>query len=345
MFDGLPDFWAQLQRTWALGKDGAQALLILSGSVQTAVERIFGSRNEPLFGRSDQMMIVQPFTTSLIGQIYSDAKPSVFVSKDLLFFYALTGGVARYIEALVDAQAVTQEKILSFLFSEPGTALLKEGDALLANEFRLTAPLYRRILYKLATGRSKRTQLQDGETVDISPYLARLENLYGLVSRVHPFGEPAETRKTRYRVPDPYLRFWLNFLSGDDVEAQIELQKWPDLIGQTAAALPAYLGRSLEDWYRRRFLEFAGLSPVGAWWDRRGENEVDLIALDKSGKRIIFAEVKTRASKLDEAKLRQKAKAFFDAHGGYSSWEATFLGLTPDQMLDASERILEQKIL
>lgn len=93
MFDGLPDFWAQLQRTWALGKDGAQALLILSGSVQTAVERIFGSRNEPLFGRSDQMMIVQPFTTSLIGQIYSDAKPSVFVSKDLLLFYALTGGV------------------------------------------------------------------------------------------------------------------------------------------------------------------------------------------------------------------------------------------------------------
>ena len=58
-------------------------------------------------------MIVQPFTTSLIGQIYSDAKPSVFVSKDLLLF----GGVARYIEALVDAQAVTQEKILSFLFS------------------------------------------------------------------------------------------------------------------------------------------------------------------------------------------------------------------------------------
>lgn len=227
MFDGLPDFWAQLQRTWALGKDGAQALLILSGSVQTAVERIFGSRNEPLFGRSDQMMIVQPFTTSLIGQIYSDAKPSVFVSKDLLLFYAL-----------------------------------------LANEFRLTAPLYRRILYKLATGRSKRTQLQDGETVDISPYLARLENLYGLVSRVHPFGEPAETRKTRYRVPDPYLRFWLYFLSGDDVEAQIELQKWPDLIGQTAAALPAYLGRSLEDWYRRLFFgvcgTFAGGSLVGS---------------------------------------------------------------------------------
>lgn len=120
VFDGLPDFWAQLQRTWALGKDGAQALLILSGSVQTAVERIFGSRNEPLFGRSDQMMIVQPFTTSLIGQIYSDAKPSVFVSKDLLLF----GGVARYIEALVDAQAVTQEKnpLISFFRARHGVA-------------------------------------------------------------------------------------------------------------------------------------------------------------------------------------------------------------------------------
>ena len=86
---------------------------------------------------------------------------------------------------------------------------------------------------------------------------------------------------------------------------------WPMSFGLRLRFTAEYLGRSLEDWYRRRFLEFAGLSPVGAWWDRRGENEVDLIALDKSGKRIIFAEVKTRASKLDEAKLRQKAKAFF----------------------------------
>ena len=56
--DSWPNFWSELQRTWDLGKRGAQVLFVLSGSVQTAIERIFGNSNEPLFGRTDQMMIV-----------------------------------------------------------------------------------------------------------------------------------------------------------------------------------------------------------------------------------------------------------------------------------------------
>lgn len=331
--DGRPKFWSELQRVWDLGKNGAQALLILSGSVQTAIERIFGSQNEPLFGRTDQMMIVRPFGTDLIGQIFRDSSPSAAAPDDLLLFYAVTGGVARYVELLVDGQALTQDSLLAFLFSERGTTLQKEGDTLLANEFRLSSPLYRTILRRLASGRSKRTELQDGVTTDISPYLARLENLYGLVGRVQPFEETAEKRKTRYRVTDPYLRFWLRFLSGDAVEAQMELQQWPGLIQRTAQALPTYLGRSLEDWYRQRFLELSGLAPVGSWWDRRGENEIDLIALDEVGRRIVFAEVKSQPSKLDEEKLRRKSDAFLNAHGEYRLWERDFLGLTPQQML------------
>ncbi len=332
--DSWPNFWSELQRTWDLGKSGAQALFVLSGSVQTAIERIFGNSSEPLFGRNDQMMIVRPFSTSLVGKIFEDCSPSGIVPSDLLLFYAITGGVARYVELLVDAEATTQEKLLTFLFSERGTTLQKEGDTLLANEFRLSAPLYRTILRRLAAGRSKRTELQAGVATDISPYLARLENLYGLVGRVQPFEEPSEKRKTRYRVTDPYLRFWLRFLSGDDIEAQIELQQWPGLIQRTTQALPTYLGRSLEDWYRQRFLELSGLSPVGAWWDRRGENEIDLIALDENRKRIVFAEIKSQTSKLDEVKLRRKSEAFFDVHRDYRSWKQVFLGLTPHQMLD-----------
>lgn len=333
--DRWPAFWSELQRAWDLGKGGAQALFILSGSVQTAIERIFGAQNEPLFGRADQMMVVRPFGTKLIGQIFEDAAPADPAPCDLLLFYAVTGGVARYVELLVDADAVTQEKLLAFLFSERGTALQKEGDTLLANEFRLSAPLYRTILRRLAAGRSKRTELQNGVETDISPYLARLENLYGLVARVQPFEEPVEKRKTRYRVSDPYLRFWLRFLSGDDIESQIELQQWQELISRTAEALPAYLGHSLEDWYRQRFLELSGCSPVAGWWDRRGENEIALIARDEAGRRILFAEMKTQASKFDEAKLRQKSEAFLDVHGEYRAWEKVFLGLTPQQMLEA----------
>lgn len=333
--DRWPNVWSELQRAWDLGKAGAQALFILSGSVQTAIGRIFGNRNEPLFGRTDQLMIVRPFSTSLVGRIFKDASPQPATPGDLLLFYALTGGVARYVELLVDAGAVTQEAILAFLFSERGTTLQTEGETLLANEFRLASPVYRLILRRLAAGRSKRTELQDGAPTDISPYLARLEHLYGLVSRVQPLLEPAEKRKARYRVADPYLRFWLRFLSGDAAAAQIELQKWPELIRRTAEALPAYLGRTLEDWHRQRFLELSGCTQVGGWWDRRGENEIDLIALDETGRRILFAEVKSQAAKYDEEKLRSKSEAFLIAHGALRGWKKVFLGLAPQQMLDA----------
>ena len=335
LLDRRPDFWSELQRTWDLGKNGSQLLLILSGSVQTTIERIFGGHNEPLFGRLDQMMIVRPFSTTLLGKIFEDASSSEACRNDLLLLYALTGGVARYVELLVDAGALEEQQLLAFLFSERGSALQKEGDILLANEFRLSAPLYRTILTRLASRRTKRTELQDGQSIDISPYLARLENLYGLVARIHPILEPADKRKTRFRVADPYLRFWLRFLSGDDIEAQIELQQWPALIARTRAALPTFLGRALEDWFRQRFVELSGWTPVGAWWDRRGENEVDLIAIDQVQQRILFAEVKNNAEKLDEGKLRRKAEAFFEVHGEYRAWQHLFKGLTPQQMLDS----------
>ena len=337
--DGFaPAFWSQLQKVWDLGKNEARLLLVMSGSLQLSLERIFGSRSEPLYGRCDVLMTLQPFSTSLMREIFLHESSNADAA-DFLMLYAVTGGVARYVEYFADNEAMTREAMLRLIFSNDGSWFRSEGNVMLANEFRLSAPLYRTILRRLAAGRSKRTELQAGVATDISPYLARLENLYGLVGRVQPFEEPSEKRKTRYRVTDPYLRFWLRFLSGDDIEAQIELQQWPGLIQRTTQALPTYLGRSLEDWYRQRFLELSGLSPVGAWWDRRGENEIDLIALDEGRKRIIFAEIKSQASKLDEAKLRRKSEAFLDVHSDYRSWEQFFFGLTPQQMLEEPWKI------
>ena len=339
LLDRMTGFWSALQRVWDLGKAGSQMLLIMSGSVQTALERIFGNQNEPLFGRADQTLVLQPFTTTLLKQIFEDAVSAPGNPRDLLLFYGVTGGVARYVEFLVDADAVTQERLLDLLFSDRGSQLQKEGDLLLANEFRLSAPLYRSILLRLAAGRSKRTELQDGQSTDISPYLARLETLYGLVSRVQPFLEPSEKRKTRYRVADPYMRFWLRFFCDDEVKALMELQQWPVLRERTEAELSSFLGRTLEDWFRWQFLESGLWTPVGCWWDRRGENEIDLIALNRQDRRIVFAEVKSQAEKLNEGKLRRKAEAFLEAHGEYRDWQTTFLGLTPDDMLTSPWKI------
>ncbi len=51
-------FWSQLQKVWDLGKNEARLLLVMSGSLQLSLERIFGSRSEPLYGRCDVLMTV-----------------------------------------------------------------------------------------------------------------------------------------------------------------------------------------------------------------------------------------------------------------------------------------------
>lgn len=135
------------------------------------------------------------------------------------------------------------------------------------------------------------------------------------------------------------MRFWLRFFCDDEVKALMELQQWPVLRERTEAELSSFLGRTLEDWFRWQFLESGLWTPVGCWWDRRGENEIDLIALNRQDRRIVFAEVKSQAEKLNEGKLRRKAEAFLEAHGEYRDWQTTFLGLTPDDMLTSPWKI------
>ena len=65
-----------------------------------------------------------------------------------------------------------------------------------------------------------------------------------------------------------------------------------------------------------------------------GENEIDLVALDRLKKRVLFAEVKTNAKKYDELRLRMKSETFLNAHNEFKNWEKMFLGLSPKDMLN-----------
>ena len=89
------------------------------------------------------------------------------------------------------------------------------------------------------------------------------------------------SRDRRYRVADPYLRFWLTFIEpvlpelerdrGKLVAERI-LARWPDYLGQ---AIEPILRESLE-----RLLPDDRLGEsrcVGSYWNRTGEPEVDVV--------------------------------------------------------------------
>ncbi len=94
--------------------NGAKLLLVMSGSLQSSLERISGNRSEPLYGRCDVLMTLQPFSTETMKEVFAleggDAGPG-----DFLLLYAFIGGVARYVEYFVDNEVMTRKAMFSLL--------------------------------------------------------------------------------------------------------------------------------------------------------------------------------------------------------------------------------------
>ena len=64
--------------------------------------KIFQDRKEPLYNRQTRFMTVRPFTPVVLKEILSEYNPG-YAAEDLLALYAFTGGVAKYVQLLMDA--------------------------------------------------------------------------------------------------------------------------------------------------------------------------------------------------------------------------------------------------
>lgn len=54
----------------------------------------------------------------------------------------------------------------------------------------------------------------------------------------------------------------------------------------------------LERYFRQNFAEWGTFTRIGSWWNRKGENEIDLIAEDELEKKAVFAEVKRKQRRI-----------------------------------------------
>ena len=129
------------------------------------------------------------------------------------------------------------------------------------------------------------------------------------------------------------MRFWLEFIDPMPLRALAEASRWSMLINYCQSKFSDFLGLSLESWFRSSYLEKGPWFEVGSWWDRTGEYEMDLVAVDPSEKRIEFGEVKLNPEKFNSIKLSGKVSRFLEAHPQYSDWTISMKGLFPDDIL------------
>ena len=93
-----------------------------------------------------------------------------------------------------------------------------------------------------------------------------------------------------------------------------------------------FSGKALEDYFTAKLSESGRYTKIGNWWDRKGENEIDIVAVDDIGRKIDFYEIKRSGARYDEKALRRKADAFLTTAAQYASYEKAFSGLSLDEM-------------
>lgn len=67
---------------------------------------------------------------------------------------------------------------------------------------------------------------------------------------------------------------------------------------------------------------------MDAWWDRKGENEIDLVCDNEVSGTLDFYEVKRDTSRIDLHDLERKSGVFFAKNPALKSRKVSFAGLS-----------------
>ncbi len=323
-----PAIFSEMQDAWGRHERKARINLVVCGSVGTLLSKIFRDHGEPLYGRQTAMMTVRAFRTGVLRTILRDHKPDA-TDEDLLALWAFTGGVAKYVALLMDARATDRGRMLREIVRE-NSFFLDEGRAVLVDEFGKDYGTYFSILSGIARGRTTRNELEQALGTKIGGYLTRLENDYGVVERRQPLMSKPSAKSLRFALSDGFFLFWFRFV--ERYGHLVEMRMFDELRRVIARDYETFSGGALERWFRERLIEGGGLTRLGGWWDRKGENEIDLVAANETDRWVEFLEVKREATRISLPRLKEKVGAFFKIVPQWKGFEVSFRSASIDDM-------------
>ena len=297
-----PAIFSDIQRDWDLHKRSSHLNLIISGSVFTLMTKIFEDKEEPLFGRADEKMTLEAFTTNVLKEILADFNPN-YTQEDLLALYSITGGVPWYVTLLLDKGKTSRRKMLAAL-TEENLPFINEGKNILIEEFGTDYVTYFSILTCIASGMKTRSEIENELHNDnIGPYLVKLEDYYKVITKSLPIFAKENSKKVRYQLNDCFLIFWFRFFY--KYQALIEnkaLKALGEIVQRDYSSVSGFM---MERYFMKKFQE-EGRYIIGKWWDRKGENEIDLIVVDPIRKEAWIYELKKQGYRYKENEFREK---------------------------------------
>jgi len=328
-FDKVDDaIFGEIAGVWDQYHSKSKMNLVVCGSVNRLMTKIFFDDSQPLYGRSTGRLSLAPFDVNVLKKILCDFSPK-WKSEDLLSLWTITGGVPRYVELLMENDAFTRANMLKVVFGGI-TSFIDEGRAILSEEFGKEYGVYFTILSSIASGKTTFAELNNELGTDVGGYLTRLEAQFGLIAKKQPVYETVKTKNCHYQIEDCFFRFWFRFVVG--YQDLIELNQLDELREIVQRDFDTFSGYALERYFYWKFLSEKKYVKMGAWWDRKGENEIDLVC-ERSGKgELEFYEIKRDDKRYSPTQLQAKTIAFFRKNPTLSQRPCKIVGLSLKDM-------------
>ena len=322
VFSDIQDIWDRTRRKTHVN-------LVFSGSTYTLMEKIFKDEHEPLFGRADLTLDLEPFSTDVQRKILADNAPG-YSNDDLLALYCFTGGIPKYVELLVDNGCLDMSSMVDYI-TMPGSQFMDEGETILIQEMGKNYGTYFSILDRISSGEVTLPQIEGSlGNKSLGGQIRILEEEYKLISKKRPIRSSENSKDVRYEISDVFLRFWFRYFHR--YRSLIEIKNFSALAKMIKDDYPTYSGKILERWFREKMMESQEYLEIGGWWNptkgKKGvaPNELDLVGVTLDGKVKAF-EVKRNKALYSPSEVETKVRDMSNKVFGGGSIEFSCLSI------------------
>jgi AAA+ ATPase superfamily predicted ATPase len=265
--------------------------LIICGSSQQMMYGLALDSASPLYGRSDEIMRIKPMTVNHLREYFQiSALESV---KE----YGVWGGVPRYWEIRKQSDNF-EDAVRRHVLDQYGI-LYEEPERLFSDEMRTSVQAFS-VLSLIGSGCHRISEIAGRlgkPATQLSRLLGFLTDL-GYIRREIPFGESLRsTKKSLYKINDPFLNFYFTFLVPN--RSRLEFGLVDQVLTDINMQYQKYLSGLWEELCRQSipFLEIEGqrFNPAARWWGNSRDGkpiEVDLVAESTDKSTLLVGEVK-----------------------------------------------------
>jgi AAA+ ATPase superfamily predicted ATPase len=307
-----PDVGSILNVWWRERGERLPIFVVLSGSEVGFFEREVVGYSATTYGRRAGQLRLRPFSARDVSLFLPR-----WSAENRIGAYAVFGFMPYYLAQIRPDQTLARN-ILELVLEPDG--LLHEEARLLLDQELPNASGFFSILRAIAAGQTRVAQIAErtgiaGGSSRVSQMLDTLQRLW-LVDKQLPvtIANPERSRQSRYRIADPYLRFWFRFvlpsrdrlIDAAGAERHLRMRVLPEL--DAFISKPAF-EEVCQQWLRSA----VDAAAVGWWWGRVRElrsgalrdtdRELDAVAIDDDGAVVALGSCKWTRGAMDVDEL------------------------------------------